>query len=567
MPDITHDTSINFNANTVAAVASMGNMDRAMMVLSKKSGPAVGSAFAMLGSQAINMTTGFGGAAGGLNALAQSAFAFTPAIGLAAVAVAGIIALMTRKKEAVAASTKELDINYVALGKLAGANNALGESMRARREEMIAEKTVQLSGLESKLKSQEAEDALAKSVRMSGLTADDYAKKLTGQTIAQLEARNEWEAVREATNRATAGTKNYTAEDEARKSQMDQTRLAAQQLREDIDNLNKADVDASKAAKEHAKKLADQRFAIMRAGDAINENERRERTGGEKGELEAINALAEVRTHAEFRTVEAANQAFAMRLEAENTFYSFQLANLEAFNMSEEEAQIRHEAALASIMQRRAETTKRVTEAQNKLTLKAVDTQILAYNVAGSAFERAIRGQLSQHAGFSAFMIQTTGEAIQAVLKSYGTLWAAEAAANALTNPAVAISKARAAAMAGVAVGIVGALTDVAVQSVTKQSEKELSLYDEIKRQEMENAERDAVRDQVRSDLGYDTSPGGGGRSRQSLASTGPVTIYYSQSNVVNGNVYGMDDLFAIMDRYNENLFRRLGLDLSQAVR
>jgi hypothetical protein len=36
---------------------------------------------------------------------------------------------------------------------------------------------------------------------------------------------------------------------------------------------------------------------------------------------------------------------------------------------------------------------------------------------------------------------------------------------------------------------------------------------------------------------------------------------------VVNGNVYGMDDFFTLMDRYNERVFRSLGLDLSQAVR
>ena len=169
------------------------------------------------------------------------------------------------------------------------------------------------------------------------------------------------------------------------------------------------------------------------------------------------------------------------------------------------------------------------------------------YAVLGSAFMRLIQGQTASHSGFAAFIVQTTGEAVQAMLSTYAAIWAAEAVANAISNPVVAASKAKAAAMAGIGVGIVGALTSAAVGAITARTEDTLS-EDELS-------------------LTGDSTASSSQRTGRTLVQQGPITLNYHAVLTVQGHVLDITDLHDLFDEWNGEQLRRAGFDTKQRAR
>jgi hypothetical protein len=197
---------------------------------------------------------------------------------------------------------------------------------------------------------------------------------------------------------------------------------------------------------------------------------------------------------------------------------------------------------MEGIRQQEAASIKRFTDMQNKLAAKSATLQIKWWSTAGAAFTKILLGQTKGHAGWSAFFVETTADAVSTILKAYASLWAAEAAANAITNPPVAATKARAAALAGVAAGVVAAAGAAAAESIRGRADESAEIDEGL------------------------TGAEGGARGR-TLVARGPTTLNYTATMVVNGHVFDTADVFEMFDQFNRDQVRRAGFDSEEIAR
>lgn len=240
----------------------------------------------------------------------------------------------------------------------------------------------------------------------------------------------------------------------------------------------------------------------------------------------------------------AAGNADALRLIEEAKFLQLQQLLLQYTNdyplVLETTVEVHADAGRRIVLQTEAYRKK-----AREINIQAVKQEIALYGVLGGAFQRLIAGQTAMHGGFAAFMVQTGGEAIQALLKTYATLWSAEAAANIITNPAIAASKMRAAAIAGVGIGLVGAATSVAVDAITRNSEA-------------------AVGEVQASLAGTEGRSGTVGRT---LVQQGPLTLNYRATMIVEGHIFDTKDIEEYWHQLNANQLRSAGVQSDELRR
>lgn len=508
------NTTIKINADTQQAVNNVAKLQQSMDMMSKRVMPSMGAAFGSLSGQLVSMQTGVSGFAGVLSMMGQGLMMVSPLMGAAAVGALALTSAMTKKKEAVKETTEALKWNDAALVALMKSNDSLTDILRNYQ-------TTILGGLRAE------EQTLAAKIAKLGFTEDELAA-MEKLGFAHIRA---------------AESEKFANEEIRKEFEATAVKLAA--VRERIKALTEWEVEAGKKATDAASKLAAQRLAIDNAFTAMVANNQAEELAGQQALIEAELKLADVRTNAAFNSVAEGAAAYATMRQLTQEYYDFRLSLVSGNADAEATIELQRVAALEQLAQREMKMVENTTKAKNKLAKQSVDFAIMSYQVMGNAIQRAIQGQLAQHGGFAAFFVQTTGEAIQGVLKAYAALWAAEATANAITNPAVAATKAKAAAMAGVAVGIVGALTDAAVGAITKENEQAASA------------------DKALAGGGTDVSTRGG---RTSVAA-GPVNLYYNSTMVINGNVYDKGDLFDLMDQWNMNNMRTAGADAATRAR
>jgi hypothetical protein len=176
-----------------------------------------------------------------------------------------------------------------------------------------------------------------------------------------------------------------------------------------------------------------------------------------------------------------------------------------------------------------------------KTEKRAFDKTVLAYEILARSISMIDLRRMKEHAGFAAFMVRITGSAIQAMLEAYAKLWMAEAIALMATpgRQAEAAAKARAAALAGVGIAAVGAITEAAAAGMERRGAA------------IGGAER----------VGEGTVSMERGRT---VMSQGPITLNYSAIMTIQGNVYDTSDLRLLWNQWNLDQLRTAGVDAAK---
>lgn len=517
------DSVLRIRSDTAQGEAGITRTAKAMDVVSKRSAPALGAAFGSMSGQVLSMTTGLSGLSGVLSMVGQSMLLLSPAMAAAAIAAAAVTGIIIKNKDAFRENTATIAANRGALDELAKSTAPYAAEARA----LLA-----LRDTEAKQDLARAQRALT--MAKHGQREATLLERLTGSMKwVNMETAEQAKLVTELTLKVAALNKELGVFSEGEK------RAA--------DLLKGIGTAGPMSAADANEKLTAQRIALNEANDtalaqavAAHLNEQ---TASTQKLLDIERQRAQLRAQTVSETdASAIVKASEAVIAAEQAAHMERLANANAFTGERQVLEAGFTLFVEGEMARRTKALDNAQKQQNKLLKNSIDFQVTAYSVAGGAFERAIRGQMAQHGGFTAFMVQTVGEAVQATLKAYGALWAAEAAANTLTNPAVAATKARAAAMAGIAVGVVGALTDVAVSSITSQSER---------------AQQDEAQ-----------ATGSGVRTTsRATVSTGPVNIFNNVSMSVYGHVFDIVAIRTMLDGILMEMERRAGYGASVRAR
>lgn len=532
------NTTIRIDADTQDGVVNVDRLDQAAARLERRLSPAVlGSSLKSTASLALQNTAAFGGmgrganiVAGAIGILGSSLGAINPLFGIVGLAVGIITTKLLENEETIHKVAAATRVEAEAVVALVNANDRLSVIASRIRDDLVAEIVLERQLLTQKLLGQELTSAeinllfQKNNASRQGLT-DDQVKVIVERTLNSTREES-INRVAELNKRldALAETTRYNTEKEKEAKEVQDAVNAATRDRRVLIEANMKAL----AIQSEAEKLAAE--TAMRGIDVTQEQ---------------IVASFEERKR-------IAQEAFANSIDLETMSVAeivarrnLLLAQLADLDAQREAAIAQHNAKVEAMHRGTTVDLTREYQIREAALQQSINKMTSIYGVFGGAVERLIRGQTALHGGFAAFIVQTTGEAIQATLRIYATLWAAEAAANAITNPAVAASKARAAALAGVAVGIVGAATEVAVSAITRSSEQLVASQTEF------------------SETGADGST----RRGRTLAQLGPINITSSSTFIINGSVYGVTQLFELYQQWRDDELRSLGRDVAEASR
>lgn len=495
-------TSIRIDADTKAAVAEMARMEAGMNVLSKRAVPALGGAFGALSSQAISMTTGFSGASGVLAAMGQTMLTMSPIIGGVAIAAAAVTTVILKQKDSFAEATEVIRINRDALQAVADANVHL--SAKAKELIAIRDKAIQQELLQIELRIKLAESGLREASAWDRLLAmvtsggGVYAVAASQTNMVTVAGDAQTKMLTELIAKWSAFNKEIGTFDETAKSSF--AFKPGAQIGESGMMTMMDELDRQRTA---------QLSGMGTAGPMGTEQQ--------QAALEAFKAGLNERTQIQFEAAQSIAQM-------EQMYRDLGLQQDAAYSDAVIQIKDRETARLAALDKKQAKEFSLGKELQLKAAVGTAAQMLILQN---ASLRETIAAVLAER---------------QAHLASLAVVALAEGVYYSFTNPAIAASKFKAAAMAGggaIALGAIGSAFG-------------------------------SDMDQRAAESSVGASGTGGGRSQsngRTLVSQGPVTLYYSATFVVQGHVFDKTDIFNEFSMWNMENLRRAGFDAGQRAK
>lgn len=175
--------------------------------------------------------------------------------------------------------------------------------------------------------------------------------------------------------------------------------------------------------------------------------------------------------------------------------------------------------------------------AQLSATARVARVSAALYGATTQSFAAAAAGRISVAQAVAQATIGFATEAAAGELEAHAKVWAAEAIAAALTNPAVAATKLAALAAATAGAAFIRSLTP------TFQTPTANAAIDE--------------------GLTGDLSSQGSDRRGRTLVNQGPVNITQSSTFIVQGNVFALEDIKELFFDWQRDLTRSLAADVA----